>query len=60
MPEMKIDEITDPVILEFIRLIGLMQEDEAKLRSERRLHELEDRRSPREVVMKVIKLLKTA
>jgi hypothetical protein len=60
MPEKKIDEINDPVILEFIRLIGLMQEDEARLKAERCNKEIGDRRPPREVVLRVIDLLKLA
>jgi hypothetical protein len=60
MPETKIDEINDPVILEFIRLIGLMQEDEAKLNAERHIKALENQRLPRDVVLKVIDLLKMA
>lgn len=60
MPEMRIDEINDPVILEFIRLIGLMQEDEARLNAERCNKENQNQRPPREVVLKVINLLKIA
>jgi hypothetical protein len=60
MPDKKIDEINDPVILEFIRLIGLMQEDEARLKAERCNKEIEDQRPPREVVLRVIDLLKLA
>ncbi len=58
--EININEISDPVIREFLRLMGFIQSDEADSQGEQPIGELANELPSRETVLKVINLLKKA
>lgn len=58
LPDVNSNEITDPVIRGFLRLLEYPQESRVVSEGEPIIEELDNQPPPREVVLKVINLLK--